>query len=251
MPRDPGREGRVQRTTPSVGPALRKVREGRGVTLEEAARDTRVRREFLEAIEAQRFDHLLGDVHVRGCLRTYATYLRLSPDKVVAVYEAEHPPAEGETTITTPPPRTDPVLGARRRRDDHRLWILVAAVVLVVAGAFGILSARRPGPAPANLGGGQPSPDVAASELAQGITVAVEARVPIEVRIVTDDGGEQTFTLQSGEGRSFHGGASVWIWLSDGRGAEVTVNGVSKGFPGKSGKPWHDRYSYDQTTPGG
>jgi len=241
----------VQRTTPNVGPALRKVREGRGVTLEEAARDTRVRREFLEAIETERFDHLLGDVHVRGCLRTYATYLRLSPDKVVAVFEAEYPAAEEETTITTPPPRTEPVLGARRRRDDHRLWILVAATVLVVAAAFGILSARRPAPAPANLSGAGSGPMVAASELAQGITVAVEARVPLDVAIVADEGEQQTFSLEPGEGRAFHGDTSVWIRLSDGRGAKITVNGVSKGFPGKAGKPWHDTYSYDETTSGG
>lgn len=241
----------MQRTTPSVGPALRKVREGRGVTLEEAARDMRVRREFLEAIETEHFDHLLGDVHVRGCLRTYATYLRLSPDKVVAVYETEQPPVEEGTTITTPPPRTEPVLGARRRRDDHRLWILVAATVLVVAAAFGVVSARRPAPAPANLSEGESGAVVAASELAQGITVAVEARVPLEVEIVADAGPKQPFSLEAGEGRSFHGETSVWIRLSDGRGAKITVNGVSKGFPGKAGKPWHETYSYDETTPGG
>ena len=241
----------MQRTTPSVGPALRKVREGRGVTLEEAARDTRVRREFLEAIETEHFDHLLGDVHVRGCLRTYATYLRLSPDKVVAVYETEHPLTEEETTITTPPPRTEPVLGARRRRDDHRLWILVAAVLLVVAAGFGLLAARGPGPTPANLAGPASGPVVAASELARGINVAVEARVPLEVTIVADGGREQPFSLAVGEGRSFHGDSSVWIRLSDGRGAKITVNGVSKGFPGKAGKPWHETYSYDETTPEG
>src|SRR5262245_48072036 len=177
MPGDPGRETRVQRGTPNVGPALRKVREGRGVTLEEAARDMRVRREFLEAIETEHFDHLLGDVHVRGCLRTYATYLRLSPDKVVSVYEAEHPPLE-QTTITTPPPHTEPVLGARRRRDDHRLWILVAATVLVIAAAFGILSARRPAPAPANLSRAGSGPMVGASALAQGNPAAGAARLP-------------------------------------------------------------------------
>ena len=218
------------------------------MTLEEAARDTRVRREFLEAIEAERFDHLLGDVHVRGCLRTYATYLRLSPDKVVAAYESEHPSPPDEPTITTPPPRTEPVLGARRRRDDLRLWILVAALILVVAAAFGILSARRPGPSPADLAEGQTGTTVAASELANGITVAVEARVPLEVEIVADEGTQQTFSLEAGEGRSFHGDLSVWIRLSDGRAAKITVNGVSKGFPGKAGRPWHDTYSYDETT---
>ena len=48
-----------------VGAALRKVRTSRGLSLEEASRDTRVRREFLEAIEQNDFDRLLGDVHVR------------------------------------------------------------------------------------------------------------------------------------------------------------------------------------------
>jgi hypothetical protein len=237
----------VQRTTPSVGPALRKVREGRGVTLEEAARDTRVRREFLDAIEHEDFDHLLGDVHVRGCLRTYATYLRLSPDKVVAVYEAEHP-IEDEPVINTPRRRTEPVLGARRRRDDHRLWILVAATVLVVAAAFGILSARRPAPAPANLAVGESGAPVAASELTQGITVSVLARRPLDVWIVADGGEQRHFSLETGEGRSFDGSSSVWIRLSDGTGAKVTVNGKSMGFPGERGSPWHETYSYDETT---
>ena len=133
----------MQRTTVSVGPALRKVREGRDVTLEEAARDTRVRLEFLEAIEAEDFHLLLGDVHLRGCLRTYATYLRLSPDKVVAMYEAEVG-RDDEVVVVPPPVRSEPVLGARRRRDDHRLWILVAATVLVLAGASPRTAAGQP-----------------------------------------------------------------------------------------------------------
>src|SRR5687768_18505373 len=78
----------MQRGLTELGPSLRKVRSARGLTLDEAARDTRIRREFLEALEDDEFERLLGDVHVRGCLRTYASYLRLSPDKVVAAYAA-------------------------------------------------------------------------------------------------------------------------------------------------------------------
>ncbi len=107
----------MQRTTLSVGPALRKVREARGLTLEEAARDTRVRLEFLEAIEAEDFHLLLGDVHLRGCLRTYATYLRLSPDKVVAVYESDRAPHDEVVVVaSTGPHRTRPGWAAPSRR---------------------------------------------------------------------------------------------------------------------------------------
>src|SRR5262245_17795646 len=140
----------LQRSTIGVGSALRTVRERRGLTLDEAARDTRVRRDYLEAIEEEAVERLLGDVHVRGWLRTYASYLRLSPDKVVAMYEDGTLPEEHE--VPPPPlPRTEPVLGARRRRDDHRLWVLIAVTVLVLAGAFGVLSARRPAPPAAEL----------------------------------------------------------------------------------------------------
>jgi cytoskeleton protein RodZ len=242
--------GSLQRTTVSVGPALRKVREGRDVTLEEAARDTRVRLEFLEAIEAEDFHLLLGDVHLRGCLRTYATYLRLSPDKVVAMYEAEVG-RDDEVVVVPPPVRSEPVLGARRRRDDHRLWILVAATVLVLAGAFGVLSARRPAPPPANLSEGTGSM-TAGVDIGRPISVGVEAQRPVEVTIVADGGEPQHFELRAGEGRSFDGASSITVRLSEGNTARVIVSGVDYGFPGKAGEPWEDTYSYDEpSTPGG
>ena len=240
----------MQRTTVSVGPALRKVREARGVTLEEAARDTRVRLEFLEAIEAEDFHLLLGDVHLRGCLRTYATYLRLSPDKVIAMYDAELG-RDDEVVVVPPPARSEPVLGARRRRDDHRLWILVAATVLVLAGAFGVLSARRPAPPPANLSGATGSV-VAGAELDRPISVAVEAKRAVEVTIVADGGEPKSYQLRAGEGRSFDGDNSITIRLAEGNTAHVIVSGVDYGFPGKNGEPWEDTYSYDQpSTTGG
>ena len=240
----------MQRTTVSVGPALRKVREARGVTLEEAARDTRVRLEFLEAIEVEDFHLLLGDVHVRGCLRTYATYLRLSPDKVVAMYDADLG-RDDEVVVAPPPARSEPVFGARRRRDDHRLWILVAATVLVLAGAFGVLSARRPAPPPANLSDAETGGMVVGAELERPISVAVEAKHAVEVTIVADNGDPESFQLRAGEGRSFDADNSITIRLSEGSTAHVIVSGVDYGFPGKTDEPWEDTYSYDEPSPPG
>ena len=54
-----------------VGPALRKAREHRGLTLEEAARDTRLRLDQLPALESEDFDAMSGEVYVRASLRTY------------------------------------------------------------------------------------------------------------------------------------------------------------------------------------
>jgi len=242
----------VQRSTLGVGSSLRKVREGLGLTLEEAARDTRVRREFLEALEVEEFDRLLGDVHVRGCLRTYATYLRLSPDKVIAAYEADRAPEPSLSTVTPPPGRVEPVLGGRRRRDDHRLLILIAATVLVLAGAFGVLSARRPAPEPADLSA---TSTVTGAGIAvdRAVTVAVEARRPVDVTIVADGADAETFSLASDESRSFEADTSITIRLSRGASARVTVNGVDQGFPGTADSPWHETFSYEDpaSSPGG
>ena len=70
-----------------VGSALRKARERRGITLDAASRDTKLHIDQLRALEAEDFEALLGDVYVRGSLRTYSQYLGLSPDKVVAAYD--------------------------------------------------------------------------------------------------------------------------------------------------------------------
>jgi cytoskeletal protein RodZ len=235
----------VQGTTLGIGPALRKVRTSRGLTLDEASRDTRIRREFLEAIEDEDFDILLGDVHVRGCLRTYASYLRLSPEKVADAYASARSP-EPDVPTTTPPPRTEPVLGAQRRRDDHRLVIMVAAVVLVVAAAFGVLSASQPAPPPADLPSEAPAMAQAPN---RGITVAVLAREPVDVTIVADGAEPDRFSLEVGEGRSFEAEEEITVDLSDGGAAEVTVSGRELGVPGKRGEPWSETYSY--TSPSG
>lgn len=242
----------MQRSTLGVGSSLRRVREGKGLTLEEAARDTRVRKEFLEALEAEEFDRLLGDVHVRGCLRTYATYLRLSPDKVVAAYESGHAPESSLSTLTPPPGRVEPVMGGRRRRDDHRLLILIAATVIVLAGAFGILSAQRPAPEPADLPAESSGVAPAQAGVDRPVTVAVVARRPVDVTIVADEGDPQTFSFEPDEGRSFEADTTITVTLSEGSSARVTVNGVDQGYPGEAGVAWQETFSYeDDPSPAG
>ncbi|HEX5950164.1 MAG TPA: helix-turn-helix domain-containing protein [Actinomycetota bacterium] len=229
----------MQRSSIGLGPALRKARERRGVSVAEASRDTRIRAEFLEAIEAEEFDRLLGDVHVRGCLRSYATYLGVPADRVLQVYGADgvepvapsppKPPAEGDLRLP-------------RRRDNARLVVMVAATVLILAAAFGVLSARDPAPPPADLS----TPSTAlAQQPPPGITLTVLAREPVEVTVTIDGGEPRPYALEPGEGRSFEADTTLDVRLSSGSTAQVTVAGKDLGFPGKEGKPWHDTFTYE------
>lgn len=229
----------MQRSSVGLGPALRKARERRGVSLAEASRDTRIRAEFLQAIEDEEFDRLLGDVHVRGCLRSYATYLGVPADRVLQVYgrDAEEP------VVAPPPPKpqAEADLSLPRRRDNARLVVMVAATLLVLAAAFGILSARDPAPPPADLS----APSTALEEpLPPGITLTVLAREAVEVTVTVDDGEPRPYGLEPGEGRSFEADTTLAIRLSSGATARVTVAGKDLGFPGKEGKPWHETFTY-------
>ena len=237
----------MQRSSIGLGPALRKARERRGVSIAEASRDTRIRAEFLEAIEAEEFDRLLGDVHVRGCLRSYATYLGVPPDRVLTVYGED----AADPVVGPPPPKppTEGDLSLPRRRDNARLVGMVAATVLILAAAFGILSARDPAPPPADLS--EPS-----SALEQppppGITLTVLARAPVEVTVTIDAGEPRSYDLEPGEGRSFEADTTVDVRLSSGSTAKVTVAGKDLGFPGKEGRAWHETFTYEaDPTPSG
>lgn len=232
----------MQRSDSRVGSVLRKVRRARGVSLEEAARDTRIRVEFLSALEEGEFDRLLGEVHVRGCLRSYATYLDLPADRVLEIYAEEADRASPpETSKPSPPLRLRP----RRRRDDARLVVMAAVVVLVIAGAFGVLSARDPAPEPAGV---PPAPTPIQAPPPPGIDVAVFAQESVQVRVVIDGGDPKTYALQPGEGRSFEAANSLRLRLSSGSTAQVTVNGKDLGFPGKEGKPWRQSFRYGTAT---
>jgi cytoskeletal protein RodZ len=230
----------VQRSSVGLGPALKKVRERRGVSIVEASRDTRIRAEFLQALEDEDFDRLLGDVHVRGCLRSYATYLGVPADRVLEVY------GRGSSSTPEPAPQQRPVadagLSLPRRRDNARLVIMGAAAVVVLAAAFGIISARDPAPEPADLSSAAPPIE---QTVPQPIEVTVLARESVEVVITRDDAAPRTYALEPGEGRSFEASFALDVRLSSGSTAQVTVNGNDLGFPGRKGKPWHETYTYE------
>lgn len=78
---------RGERGVAPIGEALREAREGLGLTVEQAAVDTRISARFLEALEMERFEDLPADVYVRGFIRSYAAYLGLDPTPLLATFE--------------------------------------------------------------------------------------------------------------------------------------------------------------------
>jgi len=72
---------------PSFGENLRREREMRGVSLEEISAATKIGLRFLQALEAEDFAALPGGVFTRSFIRTYAKYLGLDEEPVLAEYQ--------------------------------------------------------------------------------------------------------------------------------------------------------------------
>jgi hypothetical protein len=66
-----------------IGARLTEAREARGVTLEQAERETRIIRRYLTALEEEDFGVFPAEVYARGFLRSYSAYLGLNPDDLL------------------------------------------------------------------------------------------------------------------------------------------------------------------------
>lgn len=231
--------GPLQDATIGVGPALRKAREHRGLTLDEAARDTKLRTDLLSALEDESFDALLGDVYVRGALRTYAQYLGLSPDKVVAAY-ARH----AEDPEPPPPPRKmgriEQAMAAARIRDNQKFLLLAAACLLVILLAVGLLRRDSGAPPPAAIPTGAASAAPEDRQIEATLVAQREASATVTV-----DGVPETFAMAQGETRSFSAVDELTITLADGGSVQVIVAGRDLGAPGEPGQMWTETYTYD------
>jgi cytoskeletal protein RodZ len=125
-PSVPGGPPSSARTAETLGAALRKQRESRGMSVPELSRITRIPLASLEAIEDDRFDELPGEVFVRGFLKAYAQAVALVPQDVLARYTSSR-----RVAYVTPLPVQTP-LQAARERQGRRFGVAIAFVLLLI-----------------------------------------------------------------------------------------------------------------------
>jgi transcriptional regulator with XRE-family HTH domain len=76
-----------------LGSLLTRAREARGLTIEDAERDTRISRRYLQALEAEHFEVIPAPVYARGFLRSYSQYLGLDPRETLALFPRDEEPS--------------------------------------------------------------------------------------------------------------------------------------------------------------
>ncbi|MEI6181306.1 MAG: RodZ domain-containing protein [Chloroflexales bacterium] len=163
-----------------LGARLRQAREGHGISLAQAAIDTRILQQSLVTLEEGAYQRLPSDVVTRGFIRNYAHYLGLPPDELIELYRRERGSTDRIQVVpVTRPPRTRTyvlpnffgvffvtvalvglayvALNAVGRIGDRATTSMVAAPTLVVPPPSPLPTAT-PGAAPAIVLPGQTTP---------------------------------------------------------------------------------------------
>ena len=177
----------------TLGESLKMVREEDGLTIAELGRRANVQPKYVAALEAGRYEQTPGPTYVRGFLRSLADVLNLSPDAVVARFDAEPFPAvpgmpghqKSAFTLSYRAVRT----------------IGLSAIVLAAMVYFGLQIVHIVAPPPITLT--QPVTDVVVTEPQVTLEGATKPEVDVQVNgraIQVDDQGhfKETVDLQPG-----------------------------------------------------
>lgn len=70
----------------SIGERLEEARKKKGISIREAADATKIRGDFLDFFEKDKFDIGIPDIYVRGFLSNYSKFLHIDPAKIITDY---------------------------------------------------------------------------------------------------------------------------------------------------------------------
>jgi len=114
----------------AVGRLLKDQREAQGLSVVDIEKRLRIRKSYVEAIEAGRFDLLPGAAYIPAFLRAYASHVGLDAEKVLSAYQASGPvPIKRPVAL----PADFPIVEKRAP-----IGLAVLTVLLVVGAGYGV-----------------------------------------------------------------------------------------------------------------
>jgi transcriptional regulator with XRE-family HTH domain len=219
----------------TLGETLAAKRGERGLTIEQAASATRIRAHYLSALESDELERLAAPVYAKGHLRTYALFLGLDPEPLVAMLNPAPRDVRRLLSIGKLAARPRVVITAPA---------LAAAGLVLLAGAFSGYAWRQvqadqravaPSPsaqaaAVASVGTPVPTPSPQTRPIVVGVRVTEEVWINafVDGRPAYADGGK---TLPAGSLVYFSG---VDIKITSGKAAStfITIDGRAIGALG-------------------
>ena len=239
-----------------IGETLVAARRQQGVALADAAAETRVRESYLAALEAEDFAALGGDVYVKGFLRSYARFLRLDPEPLLAAYREGY--ERYHTEDVTSPLAHQPVSSMPGERSPGLIiGAGLAVIVVAVLALIGLLGGEddpaveddlgAPPPVetiapttPSTTASAAPSETTSAAPTDQptevlasdGVTLVLDLDGPSWMRVTVDGVTEIEGEQPAGSSLEFEADESITVRIGDAGAVRVTVNGQDRGVLG-------------------
>lgn len=120
----PAREKPTLDYGPDIGVALKAAREYRGMSIQDIADDTKIRRAYVAAIEDMRLDQLPSRPFTIGYIKSYAELMGFEPGAAVARFKEASP--DPDSALREP-------IGVPQERDPRLGLIAVAGAVILAA----------------------------------------------------------------------------------------------------------------------
>jgi transcriptional regulator with XRE-family HTH domain len=226
-----------------IGNTLRDARESRGISLEEAEENTKIRRKYLQALEREDFDLLPGRVYAKAFIKNYAIFLGLRHTELVSAYEKRIPLIEKDDDMVEKPLTRIEKPGGRIL---SRVLLTLTALILVAGvyiywPSFDMTGQTAP---PAgeeyNIAAGEKNGQerVESKPAAQtGVKLVINVTDNRSWVYVEVDGKPAfTGTVPKGQMKEFEGDEKIFLKLGNAGVVEVEVNGEKMGVLGNPGQ---------------
>lgn len=231
----------------SIGEMLKDARETQRLSLQQAAQGTRIKRDYLQALENDDFAAIPGTTYTKGFLRNYGRFLNLDVEMLLSRYRET---AGHQEQVVSTAPAIRPI----RHPRPLTATMLILAFMLVLIGAFvyylgnqlaryessrralaspsaaqessAALPAYEPTPSPVVLA--TPPPTPAPPRAPVEVTARVDAPVWLQVEV----DGKQVYsrTAQAGEALpKWQGNTKILIATGNAPHLFVTYNGRDLG----------------------
>lgn len=228
-----------------IGAALREARDAKGWALEDVGRTTKIRSEYLRALEAEEFVRMGGDVYAKGFLKSYALALGLDPEPLLVIYRRR---VQGTADELSGSLARAPV--AREPRGAPPMWLAWAGVGLVVmigiVALANIVNGTAPDPArqqrpPAAVTSEPvetptPTPTPTPSATFTGVNLVLSFTSESWVRVTIDGVPAHEAVMASGSELTFDGDENILVRFGNAGGVRVQLNGKDLGLVGEAGR---------------
>ncbi|MFA5164392.1 MAG: RodZ domain-containing protein [Candidatus Omnitrophota bacterium] len=238
----------------SIGSRLRSAREEKGISLEQAQKDTRISSRILSALETDKIDQMVsGPVYVKSFIKKYANYLGLDGNAVAESFSGQKPEFKEQISVLAKDAGGG---GFPYRKVVAAVVAIVVMIAAVKLASFGISRAvaffksrpkavkkiepakAKPAPKPAAKAAKEPAAPAVippAVQIPKGESIVLSVRSKADTYLKVRSDGMVIFdgTLEKGSEEKWEAKNSFEISTSKAEALSVGLNGTDIGALGK------------------